>query len=485
MNTQNFIVSKIQIELDIKLIPYDLWATQVHVLMLFKQGILSEVIAKKILTVLVSLSKCKFTINPNIGLHLTIEEKMIEKIGDDGFFMHTARSRNDEVATAENLYLRERLLNLLEKLVSFQHDLLIFTEKNRDRVMPGYTHMQPAKPTTFGQWSVSYFDMFSKYIDIVPFLWNKYDYCPLGSVESYGTSWDIDRNFTSKFLGFSRVGEIPIEAISCRGFLQMDFLWLLKNLMIIFSKLAQDLLLFSTFEYGFIYLSSSIAVQMDPVTGSSIMPQKKNPDCLELVRATSSQVIGFESIVSNLLSNLPSGYNRDGREVKEYIELGFEKTEAVIEIMSEVITGLKVDYKRAREQVIANYSLSTDLADFLAQKYKLPYRKVYKIVGTLVRDLKSKGAPLSKITKEELIAAAKDCGIKLLVKDTDLIEALDPNVAVSKRKHIGGSAGKIMVKIVEKRKKLLIKPKTWIKNKWKKIDLAKRKTKEEIKIIIK
>lgn len=350
MNTNEFIVSKTQQTLDLKFVPYDLWATKVHVCMLEKQKIIKKSTAKNILTALIAIEKeyeqGKFIIDPTKGLHLTIEAKVINKIGDDGYFMHTARSRNDQVATAELLYFREKILDIAQSILRVYGVLLKASFENIQTIMPGITHMQPAKPTTLGQWYLSYADMFMKCLETIKHVFEKYDLCPLGSIESYGTSWPIDRKYTANLLGFSSVWEIPQEAISSRGFPQLAYLGFLKDIALVVGKMASDLLLFTTFEFGYVALSDDVAKQMDTVTGSSIMPQKKNPDVLELMRSISAQVIGFESIVANLLSNLPMGYNRDTREVKEYTELGFSKTGDCLYCLMDVLKSLKVNTKK-------------------------------------------------------------------------------------------------------------------------------------------
>ena len=484
MNTQSFIISNKQMELDLQLVSYDLWATKVHVLMLKKQGIIKEKVAGKILAALSGIEKeyheGKFTINPEKGLHLTIEAKVVEKIGEEGYFMHTARSRNDQVATAEMLYLREKALSVSHKLLKLLKLLIGQTEKNIETIMPGYTHMQPAKPTTFGQWCLLYFDMLSKCLGSLRYVYEKYDLSPLGSVESYGTSWKIDRIYTAKLLGFKKVWEIPLEAISSRGFFQLGLLGVLKDIGIAMGKMAADLLLFTTFEFDYVHLSSTTAKQMSPATGSSVMPQKKNPDVLELVRSTTPQLIGYENIVANLLSGLPMGYNRDTREVKEYMELGVSKTEEVISSFTSLLGTMKLNKEKMLQSVVVNFSLSTDLADYIAQKSGLPYRKVYKIVGLLVKEMKEKGQSFSALTADEFNVQAVLLGISYKLTDSQFKEAIDPVRAVIERVHIGGSNPKVMEKMIEERKKLIDKEASWLTGKKEIIQKAKEQTEKDI-----
>lgn len=484
MKTNNFIVSDKQIELDLNLVPYDLWATKVHVLMLHKENIINKKVAVNIISALVEIGKeldqGKFIIDPNKGLHLTLEAKVVEKIGDDGYFMHTGRSRNDQVMTCELLYLKEKLLELLKLLSNAQKVLIILATEHINTVMPGYTHMQPAKPTTLGQWLLSYQDMFNKCFDTLIYMYDKYNLCPLGAVESYGTSWSIDRIYTAELLGFHDVWEIPQEAISSRGLPQLAYIFGLKNIAITLSKIAADLLLFSTFEYGYITLSNTIAQQMGFVTGSSIMPQKKNPDVLELIRSISSQVIGYESIVSNLLSGLPMGYNRDTREVKEYIESGFTQVGNALICLTEVLKTMIVNKDKMLNSVLSNYSLATDLSDYISQKSRIPYRKVYKIVGLAVKEIITKNILITHLTAKDLKRFGKKMEVNIPLTDIELKNILNPLTVVLKRKNIGGASFTVMKGIIDKRKKINSVQTDWIIQSSEKINHAKKKTETAI-----
>ena len=485
MTTDSFIVTAKQMALDAKLIPFDLWATKAHVLMLYKCKIISPETADSLISALVKLEAeykdGSFHIKPKLGLHLTIEEKVKEICGEDSLYMHTARSRNDQVLSAELLYLRERLLEFMLNL-----NLLagIFTGKANDHlltVMPGYTHMQPAKPTTLAVWLASYSDMLQMNLDSLFFVYQKYNLSPLGAVESYGTSFPIDREYTSKLLGFDKVWDPTLAAISSRGFVQKEILSHLSQTAIVLSKAAADLLLFTTFEYNYAELSAENAQQMGKVTGSSVMPQKKNPDVLELVRALPYQISGFEGICSNLLAALPMGYNRDTREVKEYIEAGFDKTEEAVKTMASVLTHLKINKERMYEAVIKNYSMATDLADYLSQTYNLPYRAVYQLVGGLVAEAKAAGKSLSELHVSEVVQAAEKSGWTIKLTQTGLDEALDPSKALMKRKHQGGSSLKVMQTLLQKQKDIIEENKNKFKAALNKIKTASALTEKEVK----
>lgn len=446
--TAGFIVSEKQLSLDLQMVDYDIWGTTAHVLMLKNQGILKKEFMKPILQALTDIQKevdaGQFTIDPKKGAQLSLEAKIVEKAGDAGYSVHTGRSRNDQVMVTEQLYLRDAMLGLLGNIHPILKALQKLAMLHQETVMPGYTHMQPAKATTFGQWALAYLNGFLRSIKTMTDFFETYNLNPLGACESYGTSWHLDRAYTATLLGFPKVWKIPQDVVSSRGFLQLGYLTGMRDVCLVASKLAQDLLLFNTFEYGMIGLGDEVAQRMHPITGSSVMAQKKNPDVLELIRATAPQLIGFTSIVGNILSGLPMGYNRDSREVKEYIDLGFSKTLSLVGALESVLTSLTIDKKRMMDLVLANYSMTTDLADAISQVSGVGYRIVYKIVGQVVDEAIQKGILLNTISAEEITKKASAMGITLHVTNVQILDAIDPHRALEKRVHIGGSAKKAM-----------------------------------------
>ena len=417
LSTAGYIVSQTQMSLDLKMVAFDLWGTTAHILMLHKQKIISDKNITSILKALLEINKevkeGKFAIDPKKGAQLTLEAKIIEKIGDAAYSVHTGRSRNDQIMVTEMLYLKNEIIGLIKSFMPILTELFKLAKNNIYTIMPGYTHMQPAKPTTFGQWSLAYLNGFVKSIKTIEHYFNLYDINPLGACESYGTSWPLDREFTTKLLGFSKAWEIPQDAISSRGFVQLGYLTGMAEVCLVASKLAQDLILFDSFEYGMICLGDEVAQRLHPITGSSIMAQKKNPDVLELIRSTAPQVTGFVNIVANILGSLPMGYNRDSREVKEYIDLGLTKTKAMIKALEKVLTTLKIDKEKMLSQVENNYSLTTDLADYISQKSGVGYRLIYKIVGQVVDEAINNGKLLKEISADEIINKALGTSEKL------------------------------------------------------------------------
>ncbi len=480
LKTAGFIVNEKQLALDSKMVSYDLWGTLAHVLMLYKQKVISEKQIKPIINALLSIQKevdeGTFKINPEKGAQLTLESRLVQIAGDAGYSVHTGRSRNDQVMVTEMLYLRDKSLEILEKLHAVCLELLSIANKNKETIMPGYTHMQPAKATTFGQWALSYLNGLLRAGKTLQYYYQEYDMNPLGACESYGTSWPLDREYTADLLGFSRVWEIPQDVISSRGLTQLGYLTGLRDISITAGKLAQDLLLFTTFEYGMISLGEEVAQRMHPITGSSVMAQKKNPDVLELIRSISPQVIGFSSITANLLSTLPMGYNRDSREVKEYIDLGFSKTTDMMIALQKVLSSLIIDKKRMEQLVIANYSLTTDLADYISQKSGVGYRLIYKIVGQVVDEAINEGKLLTEITAEDIKQKANSMNIILELNNNQMQEAINPYTTIAKRTHTGGSSNKTMSSALTNTKAGIDGLQAWIKKQKNTIENAKKKT---------
>lgn len=484
----SFIVSETQMALDTQMIPFDIWGTKVHLLMLYSQGIIDKAIAKRCLQALLDIEKDldlgKFAIDPQKGAQLTLEASILAKAGEAGYSVHTGRSRNDQVMTTELLYLREQMLELSKEVILLLDSLFKLAAINQQTIMPGYTHMQPGKITTVGQWGLSYLNGFLRTMDTVKYYLNLYDMCPLGACESYGTSWPLDRGFTAEYLGFAKVWEMPQDAVSSRGFAQLGYLSALSEICLVASKINEDLILFNTYEYGMVELGDDISQRMHPITGSSVMAQKKNPDVLELIRSTAPQVIGFWGVVANILASLPMGYNRDSRESKEYIYLGLIKTSAVVKTLQKIISTLKFNEKRMLELATTNYSLTTDLADYISQKTKIGYRKIYKIIGQVIDEAIENKTPLNQITSLEIMQKADQLGVKIKVSDKEINQALNPKIIIEKRQNIGGSSPKMMQKMIDEASEKIRSYKLWIKEKHQMVEKAHQKTDKLVKEII-
>lgn len=488
-NVVSYIVSPAQINADQKMVAYDIWGTTAHVVMLHEAKIISTEKAANILKALKDINeefnKGQFSINPQKGAQLTLEAKIVEKAGElAGLSAHTARSRNDQVMVTEMLYLREELLATILLLTAAIDQLLKLSKQHVKTVFPGYTHMQPAKPTTFAQWCLAYSASLLRVCKQLQSVYEQFNLSPLGATESFGTSWPIDRKLTAKLLGFSEVWEIPQDVISSRGFFQLGILDGLNHFAIVASKIATDLLLYSTFEYGLVSLGDQVAQRLHPITGSSIMAQKKNPDALELVRSSAPQITGIHQIVSGILTALPNGYNRDGREIKEYISLAIDKVNSTINVLGDLFSGLSVNKEHALSLVIKNYSLTTDLADYLAQKSQLPYRLVYKIVGQVVNEAMETGKLINSIIPDEIESAAKTFGAEIKISVQEFQEVLNPQNALEKRKHVGGSNSLVTFAAIKVKGTEMNNMRTWVLSKQEKIKKAKSITEQTAQKII-
>jgi argininosuccinate lyase len=481
LETASYIVSPRQVELDTAMLPYDVWGTQAHALMLRATGILppadAALVCRALLDIADLVAQGEFSIDPTRGAQLSLEAGILARAGQAaGSRVHTARSRNDQVMVTELLYLRDRVLALHERALGVIDALLALATEHVETIMPGYTHMQPAKPTTLGQWALAHADGLRRGVTLLEQAWDTYDTCPLGAVESYGTSWPIDRVLTAELLGFACVWEVPQDAIGARGLAQLAYLDGCKLLTLSIGKLAQDLLLFTTWEYGYIELGSAVAQRLHPITGSSVMAQKKNPDALELLRATAPEVAGLAGLVANLLSNLPMGYNRDSREVKEWVALGFDKTEAALSTLGTVLTTLQANTGRMAEAAAANYSATTDLADALAQQTGVGYRQMYAIIGGLVDHAIGEHRPLTTLTAAAITAAAAERNLSITITDTEVQAALDPQAAIARRTHIGGAAPAEMARLLAARTAAQATARAWATTRQTRIATARAAT---------
>jgi argininosuccinate lyase len=455
-SSDSFIASPEAEAFDVLLAEHDCVATQAHVLMLQKQGIMSEEDASAALRALVEIEDVcvagQFRYESGYGAQLTLEKMIVDRVGPRiGYQVHTGRSRNDQVLVAQKLCVRSQLLGVLERLADLVAVLVERARVDARIVMPGYTHMQPARPTTVGQWCAAYADMFARDLRRLRDAYDRHDTNPLGAAESHGTTWPLDREYTTELLGFRAVDEIPLEAVSTRGESDADFLSGLAFVALHLSKLAQDLLLFNTYEYGYAVLGSSQAARMGKLTGSSIMPQKRNPDVLELLRGQASEVYAGLMHAFELLKALPTGYNRDSRDTKAPILRALRSILGGLGQAVDVVANVTFDEERMRQAVVENHSMATDLAEYLAQRYHVPFREMHGIVGRAVSAAIERGHRVSDLTPEDLRAQANAAGYELPVTADDIAAGTDPEAALQRRANIGGASDERMAEWVSSR----------------------------------
>ncbi len=488
-SVDKWLVSPDQRAFDGAIAEYDCWATQVHVLMLRKQGIISDDYAKATLIALANIEdearKGNFEIDPNFGAQLTLEKMVVDAAGPDaGYSVHTGRSRNDQVLTAQKLFVRDRILEIFNEAAVLIEALIVRVEDSVDTVMPGYTHMQPARPTTVGQWFGAYADMFLRDLERMRDTWVRHNTSPLGAAESYGTSWPLDREMTQEALAFDSVDEIPMQVISNRGESDTDFLAALSFLTTHISKMAADGMLFTTFEYGYANLSEKVAERMGKLTGSSIMPQKKNPDVLELLRAQVSEVHSYLFHCLELLKALPMGYNRDSRDTKGPIIRGTAMAQMAVSQLTTVVVSIEFDEERMLAAVEGNYCMATDLAEFVAQRCRIPFRIVHGIVGNATKDAIAAKIKLKDIDVEALRKHTPD-GYSVDLTPEELSAALDPRQAVQRRQNIGGPGGDRMTEWQKSRSQNLAELRVWGSSQTARISDARSATRSQIETIAK
>jgi len=358
---------------DKRLIKWDVVGSIAHVLMLEKQGLLTVSETATILNGLLNILKLnkhgKFVLDKSKeDVHTNIEFFL----GEVGKKLHIGRSRNDQVAVDLKLYMKEQLIEVSTLVISMCNSL---KEKTKDSwvIMPGYTHMQKAMPTTFSHYLLSYYELLLTDLEYILKIFDVLDKNPLGGGASFGSLIDLDRNFTTKKLGFNDLEYNSLAGISSRGKNELILLSALQNIMIDLSKIAQDFLLFSTTEFGFIELSN------ETTTGSSIMPQKKNADPLEILKAKAKIIGGYQHAVFNISCGMNSGYNSDIRETKWILIDSIDITKQSLAVMEIVVNGLKINVEKMKSACTTEL-FATDFASILVKK-GVPFREAYKKVG--------------------------------------------------------------------------------------------------------
>ncbi len=327
-------------------------------------------------------------------VHSFIESRLIERVGDAGRRLHTGRSRNDQVATALRLWLRGEIDRALGSLRGVRAALLDLADSHADAVLPGYTHMQRAQPVLFAHWCLAYFEMFGRDRERLAQVRRRTNVLPLGSAALAGTSHPIDRERVARFLGFDSVSRNSLDAVSDRDFC-VEFASASALVMAHLSRLAEDLIVYATTEFGFVELSDAVA------TGSSLMPQKKNPDALELVRGKSARVFGHALALLALIKGLPLTYNKDMQEDKEAVFDTADTVRESLDVTATVLRNVRLREGRARDAASVGYMNATEMADYLVRR-GVPFREAHGAAGRMVLHGLSKGLELHELELEEL-----------------------------------------------------------------------------------
>ena len=434
------------LNIDKRLFKEDIAASIAHVEMLFKQKIISFKIKNKIIWGLNKIQneiiKKKFIFNPEYeDIHMSIEKRLFEIIGEDAGYVHTGRSRNDQIITDFKLWLRSSTTEVINLLNSSIKIIIKNAEKNIETIMPGFTHLKNAQPISFSHYLLAYVEMFKRdknrfKNNIENLLEN-----PLGSAALSGTSFNIDRNYTTKKLKFKQPTNNSIDTVSDRDFV-IDFLYAISVCSIHISRLAEEFIIWNSDAFGLIKLNDKV------VTGSSIMPQKKNPDSLEFLRGKTGNAFGNLFSMLTILKGLPLSYFKDLQDDKELAFKSFDQIKYSIIILNEILNNFTANKKRMLELSKVGYTTATDLADYIVREFNFPFRKAYQITSKIVNYAESKNKTLDQLSIKEL----RNIEPKL---NEDVLKVFNLRNSIKSKKSYGGTSFENIKKMINKYKKEL------------------------------
>ncbi len=429
---------------DWRLYPYDIAGSIAHAAMLAKTGIIARTEARRIIRgledILKEIASGSFSFKIELeDIHMNIESRLIEKIGPVGGKLHTARSRNDQVALDIRMYLRDEIAGIHDILRSLQKVLVVLADKHQGVVLPGYTHLQRAQPILLGHHLLAYYEMFERDRGRLEDCFRRVNVMPLGAGALAGTVLPIDRTFVAKQLAFDSVSENSLDAVSDRDF-AIEFVSSCAQIMMHLSRLSEELVIWSSSEFGFITLSDAFT------TGSSIMPQKKNPDVAELTRGKTGRVYGSLTTLLTLMKGLPLAYNRDMQEDKEPLFDAADTVSMSVTVMAEMLKDVVVHEKTMRLAAEDGFITATDLADYLVRK-NIPFRRAHEIVGRAVLRATELGCGLGDMSLIEYRKLSPQIS-------EDVYEAISVETSVARRTSYGGTAPVNLKKRLQTLKKM-------------------------------
>ena len=375
-------------------------------------------------------------------IHMNIEAKLVKIAGTAAKKIHTGRSRNDQVATDLRLFLKNQIDEILNLTILLQKSLLKKADENTDTLMPGLTHLQIAQPVTFGHHLMAWFEMLSRDYSRLEDAKKRMDVMPLGSAALSGTRFNIDRKFLAKKLGFGEISRNSMDAVSDRDFV-LELASSLSIVGIHLSRICEEIIIWSSSQYSYIYLSDEVC------TGSSIMPQKKNPDMAELIRGGASKTIANLMGLLSLMKNLPLTYNRDLQDDKEYIFSSIDFTKDSLKLLSLIVDGMQPNIEKMKSDCFTGQITATDLADYLVEK-GIAFRKAHEIVGKIVAHAEKKKVQIFELEISDLRKFSK-------IINEDVTNYLDPQKTILSRKQVGGTAPSQVKKEIKIAKKELIR----------------------------
>jgi argininosuccinate lyase len=418
------------IEFDQRLYAYDIQGSKAHAEMLGRQSIIDVADAAQIITGLdeilkdIEAGKVEFSVELE-DIHMNVESRLIERIGAVGGKLHTGRSRNDQVAVDIRLYLRDEIDAILNYLAALEASLIKQAEQNLDVIMPGFTHLQTAQPVLYSHHMLAYREMIARDTSRLRDLRSRFNVLPLGAGALAGTTFPIDREWVAEKLGFDGVTRNSLDSVSDRDF-AIEFCSFASILMMHLSRLSEELVLWSSSSYSFIELSDAFC------TGSSIMPQKKNPDVPELVRGKTGRVYGNLMSMLTLMKSLPLAYNKDMQEDKEPLFDSIDTVKGSLKIFADMIDQMQVNAKNMRRAAAHGFSTATDVADYCVRK-GLPFRQAHEVVGKTVRYCVETGKDIPELTLAEFQ------GFSPLI-EKDIYDFVTLEASVNARKATGGTA---------------------------------------------
>ena len=427
------------IRFDARMYRQDITGSMAHAEMLGRQGIIpkadADLIVKTLGEILADIEdgKVEFLIDAE-DIHMNIETILIERIGDAGKKLHTGRSRNDQVALDLRMYLRDEVKEIEEMLKQAMATVLDIAKKNVETIMPGYTHLQKAQPVTAAHHFMAYFQMFSRDLDRLRDSYKRINIMPLGSGALAGTTYPLDREFVAEKLGFDGITRNSMDGVSDRDF-AIELAGVLSILMMHLSRFCEELVLWSSHEFSFVEMDDSYS------TGSSIMPQKKNPDVAELIRGKSGRVYGSLTTLLTMMKGLPLAYNKDMQEDKEAIFDAVDTVKLCLPVFTNMIRTMTIKEEKMARGATGGFTNATDLADYLVKK-GVPFRSSHAIVGKMVAAAVARGCDLDEFTLEEMKEFSE-------LIDTDIYEAIAIKTCVDERNVIGGPAREQVIKEIK------------------------------------
>ena len=433
------------ISFDKNLFTQDVEGSIAHAVMLGKQGILTveekDAIVKGLAGIREDVEAGKLAIDETQeDIHSFVEATLIERIGDTGKKLHTGRSRNDQVALDMRLYTRAHVVETDNRLKELLHVILHTMEENLETYMPGFTHLQKAQPVTLAHHYGAYFEMFKRDRLRLKDIYARMNYCPLGAGALAGTTYPLDRNYTASLLGFEGPTLNSMDSVSDRDYL-IEYLAALSTIMMHLSRFSEEIIIWNSNEYGFVEIDDAYS------TGSSIMPQKKNPDMAELTRGKTGRVYGDLVTLLTVMKGLPLAYNKDMQEDKELVFDAIDTTKGCLALFTGMLRTMKFNDARMEESAKHGFTNATDAADYLVGK-GVPFRDAHGIIGRLVLYCIEKDTSIDALSLEELRSISDKF-------DEDIYDAISLKTCVEKRLTIGAPGAEMMKQVIEKNKEYL------------------------------